>query len=62
MVIDDKHVIRALRFWNSWQNPWTAVKTFGQLTEDQKARVLSIAQDLAVAENDFVCTTEENYV
>ena len=61
-IIDDKHVIRALRLWNSWQNPWTTVKTFGQLTEVERAKVLDMALDLHLLEKrDFteeVCQTK----
>ena len=62
MIIQDKTVIQALRLWNKFRPAWTAVKTFGQLTEVERAKVLDMALDLHLLEKrDFteeVCQTK----
>jgi hypothetical protein len=61
MIVNDKTIIRALRLWNSWQSPWTKVKTYRELSDVERAKVLDIARDLEImAEQDGL--TKENYV
>jgi len=62
MIIQDKTVIQALRLWNKFRPAWTRVKTFGQLTEQERAKVLDMALDLHLLEKrDFteeICQTK----
>jgi hypothetical protein len=58
MTIDSSYVVQALKLWNSWQNAWSPVLTFGQLNDIQRAKVLDIALDLALSAEHLGLTTD----